>query len=86
MFYDYTNGFLNPVSIFTQAASIQVFKLQHKDVKKNISDPIGSTDYILKTLKEKPISGETFKGTVARDFFASVLFMDLRYMGPRFQG
>jgi hypothetical protein len=26
-----------------------------------------------------------FNGTVARDFLASVFFMDLLYMGPRFE-
>ncbi len=29
---------------------------------------------------------EPFKGTVARDFWVSLFFMDLLYMGPRFRG
>jgi hypothetical protein len=59
--------------------------VSHAQTNSRLSSSLGSSWY--STVKHSNVKNNfAIKGTVARDIFASVFFMDLLCMGARFRG
>ncbi len=60
-------------------------KYEYEKVPRFLGQFLHQSSSVLTKILPLPVFGH-FKGTVARDFLASIFFMDLLYMGPRFWG